>query len=93
MTHGLVRGPRGCSVREPECPFSQLLAKLGRGLAVLEELVLEVLCIDTAAACAAMELSRYPFHIFDWAVDGDYVWGFAIFSKGQVVWVLEVGDV
>ena len=54
---------------------------------MLEELVLEVLCVNTAAACAAVELSCYPFHVSEWAFDGDYVWGFTIVSKGQVVWV------
>ncbi len=52
---------------------------------MLEELVLEVLCVDTAATCAAVELSRYPFHISKWAIDGYYVWGFAVVGEGQVV--------
>ena len=51
-----------------------------------------MLGIHSTAACATVELARDLFYVFKWAVNGDYVRGFAIVSEGQVVWVREVGD-
>ena len=57
---------------------------------MLEELVFEVLGIYATAASATVELARNPFHISEWAVNGDDVRGRTIISKCQVVGVGEV---
>ena len=59
---------------------------------MFKELVFQVFCVNAAATGTPVELSRYPFCIPDRTVDRDYVRGFAIVGKGQVVGVREVRD-